>query len=81
MPKMSGLEATRQIRKFDKEVIIIAQIAFGLSYDKEKAIEAGFSIIPFAPRKLGSFSLLWSPPALALNKYICFFDQEGVRPN
>jgi hypothetical protein len=41
MPEMSGYEATRQIRQFNKKVIIIAQTAFALSGDKEKAIEAG----------------------------------------
>jgi len=41
MPKMDGYEATRLIRKFNKEVLIIAQTAYGLSGDKEKAIEAG----------------------------------------
>ena len=41
MPEMDGYEATRQIRQFDKEVIIIAQTAFALMGDSEKAIEAG----------------------------------------
>ena len=41
MPKMDGYEATRQIRTFNKDVIIIAQTAFALSGDKEKSIEAG----------------------------------------
>ena len=41
MPKMSGLEATRKIREFNKDVIIIAQTAFALIGDKETAIEAG----------------------------------------
>ncbi len=41
MPDLNGYEATRQIRKFNKDVIIIAQTAFGLSGDKEKALEAG----------------------------------------
>jgi CheY-like chemotaxis protein len=41
MPEMDGYEATRQIRKFNKDVIIIAQTAYALSGDKEKAIEAG----------------------------------------
>lgn len=40
MPEINGYEATRQIRKFNKEVIIIAQTAYGLSGDREKAIEA-----------------------------------------
>jgi PAS domain S-box-containing protein len=41
MPEMNGYEATRQIREFNKDVIIIAQTAFGLSGDREKAIKAG----------------------------------------
>jgi PAS domain S-box-containing protein len=41
MPIMNGHEATRQIRQFNKEVVIIAQTAFGLSGDREKSIEAG----------------------------------------
>lgn len=41
LPKMNGYEATRQIREFNKEVIIIAQTAFALSGDREKSISAG----------------------------------------
>jgi signal transduction histidine kinase len=41
MPEMNGYEATRQIRQFNKDVVIIAQTSFGLSGDREKAIEAG----------------------------------------
>ena len=41
MPDMNGYEATRQIRQFNKEVIIIAQTAYGLMGDREKSIEAG----------------------------------------
>jgi PAS domain S-box-containing protein len=41
MPQMGGYEATRQIREFNKEVIIIAQTAYGLTVDREKAIKAG----------------------------------------
>lgn len=41
MPKMNGYIATREIRKFNKKVIIIAQTAFSLTGDREKAIEAG----------------------------------------
>jgi len=41
MPKMDGYEATRLIREFNKDVIIIAQTAYGLKGDREKAIEAG----------------------------------------
>lgn len=41
MPEMDGYKATERIRKFNKEVIIIAQTAFALSGDKEKAINSG----------------------------------------
>jgi len=41
MPVMDGNEATRSIRQFNKDVIIIAQTAYAFSGDKEKAIEAG----------------------------------------
>ncbi len=41
MPEMNGYEATRQIREFNKEVVIIAQTAYALPEDREKAIEAG----------------------------------------
>ena len=41
MPEMNGYEATRQIREFNKGVKIIAQTAYALHGDKEKAIAAG----------------------------------------
>jgi len=41
MPGMNGYEATRKIREFNKDVIIIAQTAFALTGDREKAIETG----------------------------------------
>ncbi len=41
MPIINGYEATRQIREFNKKVIIIAQTAFALEGDREKSIAAG----------------------------------------
>lgn len=41
MPEMNGYKATQQIRQFNKDVIIIAQTSYGLSGDREKALEAG----------------------------------------
>ncbi|MDZ7796024.1 MAG: response regulator [Candidatus Marinimicrobia bacterium] len=41
MPGMDGYEATRRIREFNKEVVIITQTAYGLAGDREKAIESG----------------------------------------
>ena len=41
MHGMDGYEATRKIREFNKEVIIVAQTAFALDSDREEAINAG----------------------------------------
>ena len=41
MPVMNGNDATREIRKFNKDLVIIAQTAYVLPGDKEKTIEAG----------------------------------------
>ncbi len=41
LPGMTGLEATRQIRTFNQKVVIIAQTAYALMGDREKALEAG----------------------------------------
>ncbi|MCA1759301.1 MAG: response regulator, partial [Bacteroidales bacterium] len=41
MPEMDGYEATRKIREFNKEVVIIAQTAHALAGDKEKSIAVG----------------------------------------
>jgi two-component system sensor histidine kinase/response regulator len=41
IPEINGYEATRQIRQFNKDVVIIAQTAYGLNGDREKAIKAG----------------------------------------
>lgn len=41
MPTMDGYEATRQIRLFNTKVIIIAQTAYALNGEREKAIAAG----------------------------------------
>ena len=41
MPDMDGYEATRQIRLFNKDAIIIAQTAYAFSGNREKVMEAG----------------------------------------
>jgi len=55
MPGTNGYKATQQIRRFNKEAIIIAQTAYGLSGDREKALEAGcndYIAKPIEPKKL-----------------------------
>ena len=41
LPGMNGYKATQEIRKFNKDVVIIAQTAYALTGDKEKAISMG----------------------------------------
>jgi CheY-like chemotaxis protein len=41
IPVMDGFDATKEIRLFNKDVVIIAQTAYELVGDREKAIEAG----------------------------------------
>jgi len=41
LPEMDGYEATKLIRVFNKDVIIIAQTAYGLTGAQEKAIASG----------------------------------------
>lgn len=41
MPTMSGYDATKRIRQFNRDLIIVAQTAFAISGDEEKALAAG----------------------------------------
>jgi CheY-like chemotaxis protein len=50
MPVMDGFEATRQIRKFNNDVVIIVQTAFESADTKERAFEVGCN--DFIPKPL-----------------------------
>jgi len=41
LPELNGYEATKKIREFNKDVIIIAQTSYAFPDDREKAITAG----------------------------------------
>ncbi len=41
MPEGNGYKATHEIRKFNEDLIIIAQTAYAQTRDKELAMEAG----------------------------------------
>jgi len=56
LPEISGYETTRQIREFNKKVIIIAQTAYGLTGDREKALEAGCN--DYIPKPINKENLL-----------------------
>jgi len=51
MPVMNGYEATKSIRKFNKDVIIIAQTAYALMGNKERALAVGCNEYIYKPIK------------------------------
>jgi len=59
MPELNGYEATKQIRTFDTEIIIIAQTSYALLGDREKALQAGCNdYIPKPTEKQKLFELI-----------------------
>jgi CheY-like chemotaxis protein/two-component sensor histidine kinase len=49
IPRMNGLEATRSIREFNKNIPIIAVTTFAFEHDKNEAIEAGYDMVLSKP--------------------------------
>ncbi len=58
MPEMGGYEATKEIRKFNKDLVIIAQTANGMQSDHDKAIAAGFTDYISKPINISTLSKL-----------------------
>jgi len=58
MPGIDGYEATRLIRQFNKDVVIIAQTAFGQPGEREKAIESGCNDYISKPMDIGVLTSL-----------------------
>jgi len=59
MPDMNGYEATKQIKSLNKDVIIIAQTAFAMAGDREKAIKAGCNDYVAKPVAIDSMEILY----------------------
>ena len=58
LPGMDGYEVTQRIREFNEKVIIIAQTAYGLTGDREKALNAGCNDYISKPIKKEVFDVL-----------------------
>ncbi|MFO7924388.1 MAG: PAS domain S-box protein [Bacteroidales bacterium] len=58
MPKMDGYEAAREIRQFNKDVVIIAQTAHVYSEEKAKTSDAGYNDYITKPVNQGIFNEL-----------------------
>ncbi|MCK4751186.1 MAG: response regulator [Bacteroidales bacterium] len=65
IPGISGYEAARKIRNMRKELPIIAQSAFVLTEDKDRALEAGCNVHISKP--LNTFELLGTMHRLLYN--------------
>lgn len=65
MPELSGFDATRRIRQFNKNVIIIAQTAYGLSGDNNLALESGCN--DYLPKPIRKITI-----EMLLQKYFYF---------
>ncbi len=63
MPEMNGHQTTRQIRKFNKDIYIIAQTAYAYVEDEERAIQSGFNDYITKP-------IIKDELVLALEKYL-----------
>lgn len=49
LPVMDGFMASRKIREISKNIIIIAQTAYGFQADKKRIIESGFNDFMIKP--------------------------------
>jgi CheY-like chemotaxis protein len=56
LPDISGLEATKEIRKFNKTIPIIAQTACRTPDELEKVIKSGCNDVLIKPFKITDFS-------------------------
>ena len=67
MPVMDGIEATRQIRRFDEEVQIIALTANFSTEEKQRALEVGMNDFLAKPLNQACLERLLSQARIRLN--------------
>lgn len=72
MPEMNGYDATRQIREFIKDVVIIAQTAFAMIGDRENAMEAGCNDYLTKPIYIGLLKGLIEKDALSVFAFFVY---------
>ena len=69
MPELNGYEATKKIREFNKDIIIIAQTSSAFLGDREKAITAGcndYITKPYSQIDLTELLKKWSKDIVIL---------------
>ncbi len=70
MPELNGYEATKKIREFNKDIIIIAQTACAFWGDREEAITAGcndYISKPYSQSELTELIKKWAKDILYYN--------------
>ena len=69
MPVLNGYEATKRIREFNKDIIIIAQTSYAFPDDREKAITSGcndYISKPYNQRDLKELLKKWTKNIMIL---------------
>ncbi|KUO63897.1 MAG: response regulator [Lutibacter sp.] len=69
MPELNGYDATKKIREFNKDILIIAQTSYAFPDDREKAITAGcndYISKPYSQRDLTELLKKWAKNIMIL---------------
>jgi len=69
LPELNGYDATKKIREFNKDIVIIAQTSYALPEDREKAITAGcndYITKPYSQSELTELIKKWAKNMMIL---------------
>ena len=69
LPELNGYDATKRIREFNKDIVIIAQTSYALPEDREKAITAGcndYITKPYSQSELTELIKKWAKNMMIL---------------